>query len=82
MLAEFLHWLGFGLCHQLPERSFFGGGVQVPVCARDTGIYVGFVVAFALIALVHRGERPTGFPAPVRVGRHGCSACFACAGTA
>jgi len=62
VLEDFLHWMGLGLCHQLPERSFFGGGVQVPVCARDTGIYLGFVAAFALISVVHRGERPRGFP--------------------
>ena len=62
MITDFLQWMGFGLCHQLPERSFFGGGVQVPVCARDTGIYIGFVVSVALIALVHSGDRPRGFP--------------------
>jgi uncharacterized membrane protein len=56
-----LQWFGYGLCHQLPERSFFGGGVQVPVCARDTGIYVGFVVSMLVIAAVQR-NRPTGFP--------------------
>jgi len=62
VIAEFLQWMGYGLCHQLPERSFFGGGVQAPVCARDTGIYIGFVVSMAVVALVHRGERPRGFP--------------------
>lgn len=62
MLQGFLHWIGFGLCHQLPERSFFGGGVQVPVCARDTGIYFGFVISLAMVAIMHRGERPRGFP--------------------
>ncbi len=62
MLQGFLHWIGFGLCHQLPERSFFGGGVQVPVCARDTGIYFGFMISLAVVAIVHRGERPRGFP--------------------
>jgi len=63
-IAEFLQWIGFGLCHQLPARSFAGGGVQVPVCARDTGIYIGFVVAFAIIAALHRPRRPTEFPRP------------------
>ena len=65
MLEEFMHWLGFGLCHQLPERSFSAGGLQLPVCARDTGIYVGFVISLAVMAVMHRGERPRGFPSTV-----------------
>ena len=60
MLEQALTWLGFGLCHQLPERSFAGGGVQVPVCARDEGIYVGFIVAILVISLLQRGRRPSG----------------------
>jgi uncharacterized membrane protein len=60
MLDAFMHWLGLGLCHQLPERSFFGGGVQLPVCARDTGIYVGFVISLIVIAALDRGRRRSG----------------------
>jgi uncharacterized membrane protein len=63
VIQSFLHWLGFGLCHQLPERSFFGGGTQVPVCARDTGIYLGFLISLIVISVVHRGNRPREFPA-------------------
>jgi uncharacterized membrane protein len=61
-LDALLHWMGYGLCHQLPERSFFGGGIQCPVCARDTGIYIGMIVSVLLVSLVHRGSRPTGLP--------------------
>lgn len=64
MIGNLLRLLGFGLCHQLPERSFFGGGVQVPVCARDTGIYLGFVCSLMLFVLLERGRRRTEFPPP------------------
>lgn len=30
------------LCHQKPERSFFYKGKQFPVCARCTGIHLGY----------------------------------------
>lgn len=62
MIDTLLHWFGFGLCHQLPARSFFAGGHQVPVCARDTGIYIGFVLSLAVIALIDRGRRRSGLP--------------------
>jgi len=33
----------FVTCHRLPERSFFWKGEQFPVCARCTGIYLGYL---------------------------------------
>ena len=35
-------------CHQLPERSFFIKGYQLPLCARCTGIAIGHIVAFII----------------------------------
>ena len=34
-------------CHRKPERSFFWKGKQFPVCARCTGIHIGYL-AFPL----------------------------------
>jgi Predicted membrane protein (DUF2085) len=50
------------VCHQRPERSFFIGSHQMPVCARCTGIYVGAAVAVIVVAF-RRGRpmcRPDG----------------------
>jgi uncharacterized membrane protein len=62
MIDAFLHWLGYGLCHQLPARSFFAGGHQLPVCARDTGIYIGFVISLAIVAVLDRGRHRSEMP--------------------
>lgn len=32
-------------CHQLPERSFFCGTYQFPVCARCTGVLLGYILS-------------------------------------
>lgn len=31
------------MCHRKPERSFFWKGKQFPVCARCTGLYIGYL---------------------------------------
>jgi hypothetical protein len=39
------------VCHQRPERSFRVWGLQMPVCARCTGIYAGAAAgALAMVA--------------------------------
>ncbi len=35
-------------CHQIPKRSFFIKGYQMPICARCTGLTVGYVIGIFL----------------------------------
>jgi uncharacterized membrane protein len=46
---SYLLYLGYPICKQFPERSFFYEGYQMPVEARDVGIFVGFLFTFLFI---------------------------------
>ena len=41
------------MCHQKPERSFHIRGKQFPICARCTGILVGYILGI-IIACITR----------------------------
>jgi uncharacterized membrane protein len=43
-VSVFLYLFFSPICHQIPERSFFVFGHQLPVCARCTGIYTGALI--------------------------------------
>jgi len=62
VLDRLFEMIGYGLCHQLPDRSFFAGGYQLPVCARDTGIYLGFALGLIALWILARGTRPSELP--------------------
>lgn len=47
--------VGYGICHRIPERSFFLNGRQLPLCARCTGTFLGALVG--LVALLLLGRR-------------------------
>ncbi len=53
--------LGSVVCHQLARRSFHLWGVQLPVCARCTGLYTGAAFG-ALLTFVGGLSRPTPKP--------------------
>lgn len=53
-LLERLRALDGGICSQLPTHSFYPGGQQLPLCARNTGIYVGFSSTIVFLLSVGR----------------------------
>ena len=53
LVSAVIYTSGSLVCHQRPERSFHVGDVQLPVCARCFGLYLGGllgVMAWAGIA--------------------------------
>jgi uncharacterized membrane protein len=55
-LLDRLRWLDSGICAQLPSHSFYPGGQRLPLCARNTGIYLGFMVTLITLYAIGRGR--------------------------
>jgi uncharacterized membrane protein len=55
-LLDRLRWLVSGICAQMPTHSFYPGGLRLPLCARNSGIYLGFSVTFIVLSLGGRGR--------------------------
>lgn len=60
-LIERLRALDGGICAQIPSHSFFPAGQQLPLCSRNSGIYLGFACT-ALVLLVSGRIRASHFP--------------------
>lgn len=41
------------MCHQKPERSFHFKGKQFPLCARCTGILIGYFLGISIACITH-----------------------------
>ena len=39
-------------CHKIPERSFFYKGKQFPVCARCTGLGIGYISSLLVLIIL------------------------------
>lgn len=69
-VAALLYAGGSIICHQLPERSFHIGGVQLPVCARCFGLYAGGALGSVAAAVAFRaGSVPARLQRDVQVLR-------------
>jgi len=42
-------WVGYAVCHQIPDRSYWALGHPLPLCARCTGQYLGALVMLGYI---------------------------------
>jgi uncharacterized membrane protein len=55
--------IAYAVCHRIPERSFFLGGQQLPLCARCSGTFLG--VLLTLVTLTAAGRaRASRLPPP------------------
>lgn len=45
-MLDRLRALDGGICAQIPSHSFYPAGQQLPLCARNTGVYLGFALGF------------------------------------
>ena len=60
-------YAGAAFCHRIPVRSFTIAGRPVGLCARCSGMYLGFFIYLSLVILAGR-ERWTAFaPVPILV---------------
>jgi uncharacterized membrane protein len=67
LAVALIYAMGSVVCHQMPDRSFFVAGHQLPVCARCTGLYVSGAVAIVAwwMARWARGAAPLPITPPL-----------------
>ncbi len=51
-----LDFVGYAVCHRIPARSFFVAGEQLPLCARDTGMFGAALLHLILLATSPRAR--------------------------
>ncbi len=61
--AERLGWVVHGVCAR--EHTLVLGGVVLPLCQRNTGIYAGFLATLITLVLLGRGRAAKLPPAPI-----------------
>jgi uncharacterized membrane protein len=59
------HAVGYAVCHQMEQRTFFASDKPMPLCARCTGTYLGVLVGFLAPLFLGRGRAGKFPPWPV-----------------
>lgn len=60
-VGELANTVGYAVCHRIPDRSFIIGGAQLPLCARDTGMFTA-ALATITVYMVVEPRRFANFP--------------------
>lgn len=74
-------WVGYAVCHQIPERSYWAWGRPLPLCARCTGQYLGALVVLAYLVWTGRLRAAGWPPGTVMIGLGGFFLLWAFDGT-
>jgi len=54
LFYEICQKAGALVCHQIDSRTILIDGKQLPICARDTGIYIGMFISLAFLVFKKR----------------------------
>ena len=60
LVDELLIWFSFigrAICHQLHERTFQINETYLPICARDTGIYLGVLTTLVYLFITKKFKK-------------------------
>lgn len=60
-IMQLFNFIGSLVCHQKPERTLRVSGYYLPVCARDTGAFIGLYLGYAILFFL-RDKKARGPP--------------------
>lgn len=55
-IISVFNFIGSLVCHRRQDRTLWIGGHYLPVCARDTGAFVGLLLGYVMLLFLRRKE--------------------------
>ncbi len=67
MINFLIEKVGFAVCHQITSRCLTFGKINLPICARCSGIYLGFLITAAILFSMYRRKESNLPPLWVKI---------------